>query len=220
MAINYTPVGWDTNKYLNPTNMKHMDEDGIKAACDGVDAIGTNYIKASDSGAQVVTNTSTDSILPLVVQGDSADNSIIQFRGKNGATFGSIGSQANKPIFRNTSGVNKEIALVDSLATVSNITTKNDTYIDSISLSYIKVGKLVIVTGSFKPKAVNTPAATSLFSGLPTAASNGFATAVGASASGYKLSILAGNNYIMKDEVLASPSNQWMNFTLIYMATN
>lgn len=37
MAINYEPVGWDTTKYVNPTNMNHMD-DGIKAACDGVDA--------------------------------------------------------------------------------------------------------------------------------------------------------------------------------------
>ena len=38
MAINYTPVGWDTSKYVNPTNMNHMDE-GIKAACDGVDEL-------------------------------------------------------------------------------------------------------------------------------------------------------------------------------------
>ena len=37
MAINYEPVGWDTTKYFNPTNMNHMD-DGIKAACDKADA--------------------------------------------------------------------------------------------------------------------------------------------------------------------------------------
>lgn len=37
MAINYEPVGWDTTKYFNPTNMNHMD-DGIKAACDKSDA--------------------------------------------------------------------------------------------------------------------------------------------------------------------------------------
>ena len=37
MAINYAPVGWDTTKYINPTNMNHMDE-GIKAACDKADA--------------------------------------------------------------------------------------------------------------------------------------------------------------------------------------
>lgn len=33
MAINYEPVGWDTTKYFNPTNMNQMDN-GIKAACD------------------------------------------------------------------------------------------------------------------------------------------------------------------------------------------
>lgn len=38
MAINYSKVGWDTTKYVNPTNMNHMD-DGIKAAADGVDAL-------------------------------------------------------------------------------------------------------------------------------------------------------------------------------------
>jgi len=38
MAINYTKVGWDTSKYVNPTNMNKMD-DGIKAACDGVDEL-------------------------------------------------------------------------------------------------------------------------------------------------------------------------------------
>lgn len=38
MPINYNPVGWDTTKYVNPTNMNQMDN-GIKAACDGVDAL-------------------------------------------------------------------------------------------------------------------------------------------------------------------------------------
>ncbi len=38
MAINYKPMGWDSTKFINPSNMNHMDE-GIKAACDGVDAL-------------------------------------------------------------------------------------------------------------------------------------------------------------------------------------
>lgn len=38
MAINYNKVGWNTTSYVNPTNMNQMDN-GIKAACDGVDAI-------------------------------------------------------------------------------------------------------------------------------------------------------------------------------------
>ena len=74
-----------------------------------------DVIAKSSTSAQTIENTSTDSILPLVVQGDSTDNSIIQFRGKNGVTFGSIGAQTNTPIFRNTSGVNKEIALVENM---------------------------------------------------------------------------------------------------------
>lgn len=47
MAINYTKVGWDTTKYVNPTNMNQMD-DGIKAACDGVDAINASQITISN----------------------------------------------------------------------------------------------------------------------------------------------------------------------------
>jgi len=39
--INYSKVGWDTTKYVNPTNMNQMDN-GIKAACDGVDTLTNN----------------------------------------------------------------------------------------------------------------------------------------------------------------------------------
>lgn len=38
MAIDYKPVGWSTADYINPSNMNQMDN-GIKAACDGVDAL-------------------------------------------------------------------------------------------------------------------------------------------------------------------------------------
>ena len=41
MAISYEEVGWDPSKYFGPTNMNHMD-DGIKAACDGVDKLTTD----------------------------------------------------------------------------------------------------------------------------------------------------------------------------------
>lgn len=40
MSIDYRRInngnGWDTNTYINPSNMNHM-ENGIKSACDGVD---------------------------------------------------------------------------------------------------------------------------------------------------------------------------------------
>lgn len=42
--INYQKVGWNTTSYFGPTNMNHMD-DGIKAACDGVDAANENLGK-------------------------------------------------------------------------------------------------------------------------------------------------------------------------------
>lgn len=38
MSINYEKVGWNPSIYFGPTNMNHMD-DGIKAACDGVDEL-------------------------------------------------------------------------------------------------------------------------------------------------------------------------------------
>lgn len=47
MAIEYEKIGWDTSKYINPTDMNHMD-DGIKAACDGVDK-NTQAIEALNS---------------------------------------------------------------------------------------------------------------------------------------------------------------------------
>lgn len=47
MAIDYKPMGWSTADYINPTNMNHMD-DGIKAACDGVDAVNENLGYLSD----------------------------------------------------------------------------------------------------------------------------------------------------------------------------
>lgn len=69
MAINYEQVGWDTSKYVNPTRMNHMD-DGIKAACDKVDAhdqqidtINSNFeniisIKYIDTSVTIDANTS------------------------------------------------------------------------------------------------------------------------------------------------------------------
>lgn len=44
MAINYSKINWDTNKFVNPSNMNQMD-DGIKAACDGVDAVNESMNK-------------------------------------------------------------------------------------------------------------------------------------------------------------------------------
>ena len=55
MSIDYEKIGWDTSKYINPTDMNHMD-DGIKAACDGVnkntqsiEALNSNLTQVSES---------------------------------------------------------------------------------------------------------------------------------------------------------------------------
>lgn len=50
MAINYEPVGWDTTKYFNPTNMNHMDG-GIKSACDKADA---NEVAIADVNSKLI----------------------------------------------------------------------------------------------------------------------------------------------------------------------
>lgn len=47
MAINYSKVNWDTNKYVNPTNMNQMDN-GIKSACDMVDHMPANNVFFDD----------------------------------------------------------------------------------------------------------------------------------------------------------------------------
>lgn len=50
MAINYTPIGFNTKTYSNPTTMNHMDN-GIKSACDGVDSLSTGKVdKVSGKG--------------------------------------------------------------------------------------------------------------------------------------------------------------------------
>lgn len=66
MAINYSKVGWDTTKFVNPTSMNQMDN-GIKAACDGVDSISSHITSKgsatrpvyfdSNGVAQQITNT-------------------------------------------------------------------------------------------------------------------------------------------------------------------
>lgn len=58
MAINYNPVGWDPTKYFGPTNMNHMD-DGIKAACDGVDKLTTEVAAVNESLEKKSLNTYT-----------------------------------------------------------------------------------------------------------------------------------------------------------------
>ena len=56
MAINYEPVGWDTTKHFNPTNMNHMDG-GIKAACDKVDEHDSEIAEINSNFSELGTGT-------------------------------------------------------------------------------------------------------------------------------------------------------------------
>ncbi len=46
MSIDYQKYGFNTTTFINPTNMNWLD-DGIKAACDGVDELG-NKVGSTD----------------------------------------------------------------------------------------------------------------------------------------------------------------------------
>lgn len=111
MAINYTKIGWDTSKYVNPTNMNQMDN-GIKAACDGVDEISANYIKATSSTYQTI---SVPSDMPAMFKrSNNATKVSIGFENSNGV-LGTLGiSASKKPIFND--GTDHEIALKENVA--------------------------------------------------------------------------------------------------------
>ena len=131
MAINYTKIGWDTSTYVKPSNMNQMD-DGIKAACDGVDALNTaiaGYVKLSNAGRQTIVNTSSDLITAF--KSNSTSKGLISFLGSDNTTFGHIGvNSSKKPIF-NSGTAEDEIALKkDVIAThKKTFTAVNDTFL-------------------------------------------------------------------------------------------
>ena len=123
MAINYTKVNWANGTYVNPTNMNTMDN-GIKAACDGVDAINTGGVmKLEKYGLQTIYNTASTVSLAIKGAGSSAR---INFVNATDTFLGQIGADANnKPVFRaSASGADKEIALVENVVKLSNAGTQ------------------------------------------------------------------------------------------------
>ena len=147
---------------------------------------------------------------------NTASGVYMEFSNYNGV-IGYLGVSANKkPIFHDTTDT--QIALMSDITTnSSSITSKNATYINSIWLTCLQLGTLVIVSGSIKPEAVYTPTGSQLISGLPTAKNNGVATAVSGNGDCYKISIAANNDYIRKDEN-ATPVSTWYNLLLVYEA--
>lgn len=120
MAINYSPIGWDTNKYVNPTNMNQMDN-GIKAACDAIDS---EVVKLSSEGAQTIVNASTGQRTALVIKSGMANQGWLGIRDGNNNVQGSFGAKTDVPYFMTAAGADKEIALVDTI-------TKINPYADS-----------------------------------------------------------------------------------------
>lgn len=97
MAIDYTKVGWDTTKYVNPTNMNQMD-DGIKAACDGVDTLDTTAVKTSKAGEQVISNTNGSTA--LAIRASNSSRAYLDLYRTTGALYGRIGvTSSNVPVF-------------------------------------------------------------------------------------------------------------------------
>lgn len=126
MAINYTRIdnntGWTTNTYVNPTHMNHM-EDGIKAACDGVDAIGTNYTKLTSTTMQTVERSAGGGEAALALKSNTTV-SALRLLDASGTFLGDIGVNASqKPYFDD--GTKKEIALQTPQSIAAN-TNLND----------------------------------------------------------------------------------------------
>lgn len=114
MAINYTKVGWDTSKYVNPTNMNQMD-DGIKAACDAIDS---EVVKLTASSAQTIKSAAAGQTALAISSGSTA-NVLLRFDSGN-TTLGFLGVSAgsNKPVFYDNSA--HEIALADNVIAKSS----------------------------------------------------------------------------------------------------
>lgn len=161
MAINYTKIGWDTTKYVNPTSMNQMD-DGIKAACDGVDGISANYIKANNNVLQkIALSTSGAGGTVLQLQG-RATATWIQFLNASGTSLGYIGVDSNnKPAFYDTASheiVLKEVSSASSapfsmykFGRMATLIMQSGT-VDIDSGGYLAVnGTRVSITSEYRP---------------------------------------------------------------------
>lgn len=149
MAINYTKIGWDTSKYVNPTNMNQMDN-GIKAACDAVDAIGTNYIKSSESALQKIALSSGSAATVLQLQ-SRASATWLGYLNSSGTVLGYIGVESNnKPAFYDSAS--HEIALKEDLD--NKIKTNYNADFSSLDSCYVENG---IISGIAYSTATNFP---------------------------------------------------------------
>lgn len=151
MAINYTKIGWDTSKYINPTNMNRMD-DGIKAACDGVDDINSKYYPKTGGNitgyAKISHNGAVNEVLYLNNTNTAVDSTYMAFE-QDGTNIGYIGVKAstNKPVFKLAGGADKEIALKEATATQENIgyAAPNTTTRFTIPTSMVQTGAVYLI---------------------------------------------------------------------------
>lgn len=120
MAIDYTKVGWDTTKYVNPTNMNQMDN-GIKAACDGVDGHDTaiaGRVKLSNAGMQTIHNTSASDA--LAIKSSINSQCWLDFYGNNGTLIGKFGISNNLPYCHNGTNTYELAKLADVVKSSTN----------------------------------------------------------------------------------------------------
>lgn len=126
MAINYTKIGWDTSKYVNPTNMNQMD-DGIKAACDAIDS---EVLKLTNDALPTIANTASGANAAISLKSNNV-RSVADYRDQNGTALGMMGFDSNKKptIYDVPANAWKEIALADNViaksSTLQTITNTN-----------------------------------------------------------------------------------------------
>ena len=151
MAIDYEKVGWDTSKYINPTNMNHMD-DGINAACNGVDklkeSIGAGDIseigdgtitgaivqnaseieKNKESIAEVNSNLSLKNTVEIISKTASADCTLTATERKViQVTWDKPDNAVLVGLWINSNNSNATVALRNIGASAANIKVSNDT---------------------------------------------------------------------------------------------
>lgn len=112
MAINYTKIGWDTSKYVNPTNMNQMDN-GIKAACDAIDS---EVLKLTNDALQTIANTATGANAAVSLKSNNV-RSVADYRDQNGTALGMMGFDSNKKptIYDVPANAWREIALKEDV---------------------------------------------------------------------------------------------------------
>ena len=172
MPINYKPVGWDTTKFVGPTNLNQMDN-GIKAACDGVDALTEEVTEVNESLGEKV---STRFIKSISILDTSLEDGQYMFNDAKDAPISSTGyltvqTHHNNPDlyrkvswkpagyeteYRNTM-INGEWQGWDSVTLNSDL---NEMRFGSVTITSVPVGEKASLAVTFDTEMPNIPVVT------------------------------------------------------------